>query len=71
MTDKLSEICATKRLEVAQRKLQGLAHWSVPMPVRNFEAALRAMVRHANALIKVGAWQHFVELERAKEALRR
>lgn len=38
---------------------------------QRIEAALRAMVRHADALIKVGAWQHFVELERAKEALKR
>jgi indole-3-glycerol phosphate synthase len=51
MTDKLSEICATKRLEVAQRKLQGLTHWSVPMPVRNFEAALRAKSASGFALI--------------------
>lgn len=51
MTDKLSEICATKRLEVAQRKLQGLAHWPAPMPVRNFEAALRAKSASGFALI--------------------
>jgi len=51
MTDKLSEICATKRLEVAQRKLQGLAHWPAPMPVRNFEAALRAQSASGFALI--------------------
>ena len=42
MTDKLAEICATKRLEVAARKPQGLGHWPAPSPVRGFEAALRA-----------------------------
>jgi len=51
MTDKLSEICATKRLEVAQRKLQGLAHWPTPSPVRGFEAALRAKAETGFALI--------------------
>ena len=41
MADKLSEICATKRIEVASRKPLGLAHWRTPSPVRGFEAALR------------------------------
>ncbi len=41
MTDKLSEICATKRQEVAVRKPLGLSHWPAPSPVRGFEAALR------------------------------
>ena len=51
MTDKLAEICATKRVEVAQRKPQGLAHWPVPTPVRGFEAALRATAAQSFALI--------------------
>ena len=41
MADKLAEICATKRIEVASRKPLGLAHWRTPSPVRGFEAALR------------------------------
>ena len=40
MADKLAEICATKRIEVASRKPLGLAHWRTPSPVRGFEAAL-------------------------------
>ncbi len=42
MTDKLAEICATKRIEVAARKREGLARWPEPTPVRGFERALRA-----------------------------
>ena len=42
MTDKLAEICAIKRVEVADRKRQGLSHWPAPSDVRGFEAALRA-----------------------------
>ena len=41
MADKLSEICATKRIEVASRKPLGLAHWPTPSAVRGFKAALR------------------------------
>ena len=41
MAYKLSEICATKRIEVASRKPLGLAHWRTPSPVRGFEPALR------------------------------
>ena len=51
MTDKLAEICATKRVEVAERKRQGLAHWPAPSPVRGFEAALRAKAATGFSLI--------------------
>jgi indole-3-glycerol phosphate synthase len=51
MTDKLAEICATKRVEVADRKRQGLAHWPAPSPVRGFEAALRAKAAIGFSLI--------------------
>jgi indole-3-glycerol phosphate synthase len=51
MNDKLAEICATKREEVASRKLQGLAHWSAPSPLRGFKAALRAKAATGFALI--------------------
>jgi indole-3-glycerol phosphate synthase len=51
MTDKLTEICATKRLEVQQRQLKGIAHWPAPSPVRGFEAALRAKAATGFALI--------------------
>ncbi len=51
MTDKLAEICATKRLEVAARKPLGLSHWPTPSPVRGFEAALRAKAATDFALI--------------------
>jgi indole-3-glycerol phosphate synthase len=49
--NKLDEICATKRAEVASRKLLGLAHWPTPSPVRGFEAALRAKAETGFALI--------------------
>jgi indole-3-glycerol phosphate synthase len=51
MTDKLAEICATKRIEVAARKPLGLAHWPMPSPVRGFEAALRTKAETGFALI--------------------
>jgi indole-3-glycerol phosphate synthase len=51
MTDKLAEICATKRVEVATRKPLGITHFSAPSPVRGFEAALRAKVASSFALI--------------------
>jgi indole-3-glycerol phosphate synthase len=51
MTDKLAEICTTKRSEVAERKLIGLAHWPAPSPLRGFEAALRAKAATDFALI--------------------
>ncbi len=51
MTDKLAEICATKRVEVAARKPQGLSHWHAPSPVRGFEAALRTKTATGFALI--------------------
>jgi indole-3-glycerol phosphate synthase len=49
--DKLAEICATKRVEVAGRKLQGLIHWETPSAPRGFEAALRAKSYTGIALI--------------------
>jgi indole-3-glycerol phosphate synthase len=51
MADKLAEICATKRLEVAERKLLGLAHWPAPSAPRGFEAALRTKSQSGIALI--------------------
>jgi indole-3-glycerol phosphate synthase len=51
MTDKLAEICATKRIEVAARKPLGLSHWLTPSPVRGFDAALRAKAESGFALI--------------------
>ncbi|MEQ1538484.1 MAG: indole-3-glycerol phosphate synthase TrpC [Sphingorhabdus sp.] len=51
MTDKLAEICATKRVEVTERKPLGLSHWSAPSAVRGFEAALRANAKIGYALI--------------------
>jgi indole-3-glycerol phosphate synthase len=51
MTDKLAEICATKRAEVAARKPLGLGHWMTPSPVRGFEQALRAKAATDFALI--------------------
>lgn len=51
MSDKLSEICATKRDEVAARRPLGLGHWPQPSPVRGFEAALRAKAASGFALI--------------------
>jgi indole-3-glycerol phosphate synthase len=55
MSDKLSEICATKRLEVAERKASypsgGLSHWPAPAHVRGFESALRAKAETGFALI--------------------
>jgi indole-3-glycerol phosphate synthase len=51
MTDKLAEICAKKRTEVAARKAAGLAHWPTPSPVRGFEEALRVKAETGFALI--------------------
>ena len=51
MADKLAEICATKRIEVATRKMQGLAHWPEPSAPRGFEAALRVKSAAGIALI--------------------
>jgi indole-3-glycerol phosphate synthase len=51
MTDKLAEICATKRDEVTTRKARGLSHWPDPSPVRGFESALRAKAAAGFALI--------------------
>ena len=49
--NKLDEICATKRLEVATRKTEGLAMWPAPSPVRGFEHAIRAKAEAGFALI--------------------
>lgn len=51
MTDKLAQICATKREEVTARKPRGLAHWPPPTPPRGFEAALRTRAVGGFALI--------------------
>ena len=51
MADKLAEICATKRMEVAERKPKGLSHWPAPSPPRGFEAALRSKSPSGIALI--------------------
>ena len=51
MADKLAEICATKRLEVAERKLHGLPNWPTPSAPRGFEAALRSKSQSGIALI--------------------
>lgn len=51
MANKLDEICATKRVEVAQRKPLGLSHWPAPAPLRGFENALRAKAQTGFALI--------------------
>ena len=49
--NKLGEICATKREEVATRKPLGLSYWPKPSRVRGFEAALRARAASGFALI--------------------
>ena len=49
--NKLDEICAATRVEVAVRKPLGLSHWPSPSPVRGFEAALRAKAATGFALI--------------------
>lgn len=51
MADKLAEICATKRIEVTQRKPLGLGHWPAPTQPRGFAAALRAKAATGFALI--------------------
>jgi indole-3-glycerol phosphate synthase len=51
MTNKLTEICATTREDVARRKPRGLSHWPYPSPVRFFEDALRAKAKTGFALI--------------------
>lgn len=55
MANKLDEICATKRDEVAARKLSYPSgrrpDWADPSPVRGFEAALRAKAENGFALI--------------------
>ena len=51
MADKLAEICATKRVEVSERKPLGLKHWPMPSAPRGFEAALRTKSQTGIALI--------------------
>jgi indole-3-glycerol phosphate synthase len=51
MSNKLTEICATTRQEVARRKPLGLSQWPVPSPVRGFEDALRVKAATGFALI--------------------
>lgn len=49
--NKLDEICAAKRNEVARRKLEGLGKWPESTPVRGFERALRTAAATGFALI--------------------
>ena len=49
--NKLDEICAATREEVARRKAEGLNKWPAPSPVRGFEAALREKADDGFALI--------------------
>ncbi len=49
--NKLDEICAVKRSEVAQRKIEGLAKWPSASPVRGFEQALRSTAQLGYALV--------------------
>jgi indole-3-glycerol phosphate synthase len=51
MADKLAEICATKRVEVSERKPKGFSHWPTPSAPRGFEAALRRKSQTSIALI--------------------
>ncbi len=51
MTNKLTEICAATRQEVARRKALGFSHLPAPSPVRGFEAALRVKAENGFALI--------------------
>jgi indole-3-glycerol phosphate synthase len=51
MADKLAEICATKRVEVSERKPKGFAHWPTPSAPRGFEAALWRKSQTSIALI--------------------
>ncbi len=49
--NKLDEICATTRGEVARRKGEGLDKWPAPSPVRGFETSLREKAANGFALI--------------------
>ena len=49
--NKLEEICATTRIEIAGRKPLGLSHWPTPSAVRGFEEALRVKLKSGFALI--------------------
>ena len=49
--NKLAEICASKRSEVAARKVEGLAKWPLPSPVRGFESAIRVRAATSFALV--------------------
>ena len=49
--NKLEEICATTRIEIAGRKPLGLSHWPTPSAVRGFEEALRIKSKSGFALI--------------------
>jgi indole-3-glycerol phosphate synthase len=51
MTDKLTEICASKRREVAARKTVGFPSWPDTGPLRSFEKALRERAKNGFALI--------------------
>ena len=49
--NKLDEICAATRIEVAARKPLGLSRWPAPSAVRGFEEALRVKSESGFALI--------------------
>lgn len=49
--NKLDEICAATRDDVARRKIRGLPKWPQPSPVRGFARALRAKADDGIALI--------------------
>ncbi len=49
--NKLDEICAAKRIEVAARKLSGLPDWPPPSPPRGFRTALDVKASVGFALI--------------------
>lgn len=51
MSDKLAEICANKRAEIAARKAIAPPNWPEPSPPRGFETALRMRAETGIALI--------------------
>ena len=77
MTDKLAEICATKRDEVAARKVLASigeldARAAAQTAPRGFEAALRATAARGFALIVAGQVDDWFEgVEEAAEAIDR
>ena len=49
--NKLDEICATKRNELARQKTEGLGKWPEPTPLRGFERAMRMAAQSGFGLI--------------------